>query len=122
MTHRSAQVDFTLQVAYEGIDLIQQDVRVEVDVYQNGEVLMNEIAFIQYGKEDQPNANGFYDSKVTGFVSLHSGPPWVQELAKEARPKLASNEDFIAAAYKAAGLHYIGLGGNDPDGYFKWRD
>lgn len=104
--------EWTATITEGDILIMENDVTITASVSgEDAEVIIDDIELI----------NG----KVAKYAAGRTWPfldhtdPRISGLAELAKETLEADEDFIAKARDEAGLVYVGLGGNDPDGHFK---
>lgn len=107
-----ATFEWTATIIEGGILIMENDVMIYASVHgEDGEVLIDDIELINNDLREYAMGRTWpfldhEDARISGLA----------ELAKET---LLANDDFIAKAREEAGLVYVGLGGNDPDGHFR---
>jgi hypothetical protein len=107
----TVQFEWTATIMEGDILIMESDVLVTASVHDDGEVFIDNIELI----------NGRVEKYAAGrnWPFLDHTDPRISGLAELAKEILEADDDFIAKARDDAGLVYVGLGGNDPDGHFK---
>lgn len=107
-----ATFEWTVTIIEGGILIMENDVMIYASVHgEDGEVLIEDIELIN------PDLREYARGRTWPFLDHEDAR--ISGLAELAKEKLLEDGDFIAKARDEAGLVYVGMGGNDPDGHFK---
>jgi len=94
-------IDWTATIETGGELIMQNDVRVTVSVCEDGEVIIDQIDIIKWGKSVKIG-DGHYHRPVDALVPFsESDEPWLIALAGQAAETLYDDERFIEAALDA---------------------
>lgn len=104
----SARFDWTGKIIEKGFLVYESDVEVVCSITEDGAatVFVDEITLLETFGKDRLNIG-------------ESDRAYCAALYREIKEALEADGEFIAKAHKVAGLVYVGLGGNDPDGHFR---
>lgn len=95
-------IDWTATIETGGELIMQNDVRVTVSVCGDGEVLIDQIELIKWGKVVQLGEGGCLHRPVAALVPFsNSDEPYLIALAGKAAETLLDDEQFITAAHEA---------------------
>jgi hypothetical protein len=106
---REATIDWTATVGINGVTVIENDVRVSVSVHGDGEVFVDDIRLTKWD-----SATGQYL-----YVPFNSdGDPFNEAAFIKLKANLEADAGFCEKACDEAGMRYVGLGSNDPEGHY----
>ena len=109
-------IEHAVTITAGGALFTENDVVVTASVHDDGEVLIDSVSFTGAPLDMEARLRG----REWPVVPMTESPdPHMQRAAIWFAELLMDDEDFIGKAQAEAGLVYVGLGGNDPDGHFK---
>ena len=112
----TVQIEHAVTITTGGVLFTENDVVVTADVHDDGEVLIKSVSLTGVPLNDEARRRG----RPWPVVPMtDSSDPHMMRAAVWFAEILGDDEDFIAKAQDAAGLVYVGRGGNDPDGHFR---
>ena len=101
-------IDWTVTLEINGVTVIETDVRVAVSVYDDATVIVDDIRLIYWEAE-----TGLYLYKPFNYEE-----PFQAGIYDAMEASLKADEGFCEKACDVAGVKYVGLGSNDPDGHY----
>lgn len=116
---KQIEIDWTATIEESSVLLIENDVRVYASVCDDGEVIIDDLALIKYGATVKLDGGVLHRPIVALLPFTDSDKPWLAALGGAAAGTLLDDDRLIAEAREEAGLVYVGMGGNDPDGHFR---
>lgn len=112
----TVQIEHAVTITTGGILFTENDVVVLADVHDDGEVLIKSVSLTGIPLDNEARRRGrpwpVVPMSESSDPHMMRAAVWFAELLKD-------DQDFIAKAQDAAGLVYVGMGGNDPDGGFR---
>ena len=106
----SVKFDWTATIEVDGALVFQNDVQVYASVCGDGEVIIDSVGMWH---RDAPGAA----PRLVGMT--YNADHHMAAFGSWAIKALMADDEFIEKAQAAAGLVYVGMGGNDPDGHFR---
>lgn len=113
----TVKIEHAVTIIEGKLCVFESDVVVTANVHDDGEVLISNVEMTGVVPRVRSVENFALD-RVTVQMTDSSNPNMVR-LGNWAMEILADDQDFIAKAQDAAGLVYVGMGGNDPDEHFR---
>lgn len=113
-----AQFEWTVTIMQGRLCVFENDVIVTVSVSgEDAEVMIDNIEM--FGTVPRVRSMGSFALDRVVEQMTDSSNPHMVRLGNWAMETLLADDDFIQKARDEAGLVYVGLGGNDPDGHFR---
>jgi hypothetical protein len=113
----TVQIEHAVTIMEAKLCIFESDVVVTASVHDDGEVIISNVEMTGVVPRVR-SIESFALDRVTVPMTDSSNPHMVR-LGNWAMEILLDDEDFISKARDEAGIVYVGMGGNDPDGHFK---
>ena len=112
----TVRIEHAVTITTGGILFTENDVVVMASVAEDGEVMIDRISLTAAPLNMEARRRG----REWPVVPMsESSDPHMQRAAIWFAELLLADDEFIEKAQAAAGLVYVGMGGNDPDGHFR---
>jgi len=112
----TVKIEHAVTITTGGILFTENDVVVTAEVHDDGEVIIKSVSLTGIPLDNEARRRG----RPWPVVPMtDSSDPHMMRAAVWFAEILLADEEFIAKAQNAAGLVYVGMGGNDPDGHFR---
>jgi hypothetical protein len=118
----TVEIEWTVTIETHGVLIMENDAQVTASVSDEGEVQIDQIEIIKYGNtvKHGTGKDVWFTRPIEALIPFStSDEPWLKALSERAEKALMDDDRLIERAIEQAGLVYVGMGGNDPDGHFK---
>jgi hypothetical protein len=113
----TVQIEHAVTIMEAKLCVFESDVVVTASVHDDGEVIISNVEMT--GVVPRVRSIESFALDHVKVPMTDSSNPHMVRLGNWAMEILLDDEGFIAKARHEAGVVYVGMGGNDPDGGFK---